>query len=119
MSDDVDLGAPWTGSWGPDDPDANFKAEVAAYSRADPRPTLEGLSARTGVPVAALARYALVKWGAEGSEALLALGPGTVTRLADAIDAAEATGTDAARLEAYAVVRDLVGWLRAGLDQPG
>ena len=116
MSDLV-AGDPWQGSWEPDDPDANFKADVAAVTRADPRPAFEGLSARTGVPVPALVRYALVRWGAEGSEALLALGPRTVARLGAAIDAAEAAGTDAARLEAYAVVRDLVAWLRAGLEE--
>jgi hypothetical protein len=110
-------GRRWDGTWDPDDPDANLKADVAALSRADPSPAFEGLSARTGVPVEALVRYALVRWGAEGAEALLALGPRTVARLGATIDAAEAAGTDAARLEAYAVLRDVVAWLRAGLDE--
>ena len=109
------LGEPWAGAWGDDDPDANFKAEVAAYSRIDPSPTLEGLSARTGIPVPALVRYILVKWGAEGSEALLALGPRTVERLWQAIARAEEAGTDEARLQAYAVLRDMISWLRAPL----
>ena len=36
---------PWTGPWPDDDPDANFKAEVALYSLVDPLTTIEGLSA--------------------------------------------------------------------------
>ena len=35
---------PWTGPWPDDDPDANFKAEVALYSLVDPLTTIEGLS---------------------------------------------------------------------------
>jgi hypothetical protein len=111
---------PWKGEWADDDPDANFKREVVESTRADPVPTLEQLSASTGVPVRALARYALVKWAAEGSETLLALGPRTVQRLWAAVEAAEAEGTAAARLEAYETLRALLSWLRAPLvpDEP-
>ena len=107
---------PYRGTWADDDPDANFKREVAEYSRADPLETLQALSARTGIPVAALARYALVKWAAEGSEALLALGPQTVLRMWRVIEEGEAAGTDEARLAAYETLREMVSWLRAPLD---
>src|SRR5438874_1813309 len=71
---DMDM-VPYRDSWTAEDPHANFKAEVAAYTAADPLPTLERLSAETGIPVPCLARYVLVKWTASGAEALLAMGP--------------------------------------------
>ena len=109
----------YVGPWDADDPDANFKREVAEYTRVDPLETLTALSAGTGIPVGALVRYVLVKWAAEGSEALLALGPRTVERLWGVVAEAEATGTDEARLAAYDVLRQMVSWLRAPLDQGG
>ena len=60
---------PYRDTWPPDDPHANFKAEVANYTTADPLPTLQRLSAGTGIPVECLIRYVLVKWAASGSEA--------------------------------------------------
>ncbi len=107
---------PYTGTWAPDDPDANFKAAVAEYTRLDPLPTFERLSANTGIPVGALVRYALVRWAAEGSEALLALGPRLVERLADVVRAAEEDGTDEARLAAYDTLRQMISWLRVPLE---
>lgn len=107
----------YTGTWPADDPDANFKREVAELTRGDPLTTLETLSANTGVPVGALARYALVKWTAEGSEALLALGPRTVQRMLAQVERAEAAGTDEARLAAYDVLAQMVRWLAAPLDE--
>lgn len=107
---------PYTGTWDDDDPHANFKREVAEYSRADPLPTFEQLAADTGVAVGALLRYALVKWAAEGSEALLALGPRTVERLWEVVDRAEQQGTDSARLAAYDTLRQMLSWLRAPLS---
>jgi hypothetical protein len=106
----------YEGPWPDDDPDANFKAEVAEYTRNDPLVTLHGLSERTGVPLGALARYALVKWTAEGSEALLAVGPRTVERMWTVVTEAEKAGTDAARLAAYDALRQILAWLRAPLD---
>lgn len=103
-------------TWEPDDPHANFKAEVAAYTAADPTPTLEGLSAATGIPVPALVRYVLVKWAASGSEALLAMTPFAVRQMREHVARAEAAGTDAARLEAYAALRDMLRWLESGPD---
>lgn len=109
---------PYEGSWEDDDPDANFKREVAEYTRADPLETLTSLAVKTGVPVGSLVQYILVKWAAEGSEALLALGPRTVERLWAVMAEAEDTGTDEARLAAYDVVRQMVDWLRAPLAEP-
>jgi hypothetical protein len=102
--------------WADDDPYANLKADVAAYGHLDPLATLHGLAASSGVPVGALARYVLARWAAGGNEALLELGTSGVDHLARAVAAAEAAGTDAARLTAYGTVREVVGWLRAGLD---
>lgn len=108
----------YRGTWEADDPDANFKREVAECTLADPLETLTTLSVCTGIPVGALARYVLVKWAAEGSEALLALGPRTVERLWSVIADAEAADTDVARLEAFDVVAQMVSWLRAPLVEP-
>jgi hypothetical protein len=116
VDDDVVRPQPYTGTWAEDDPDANFKAEVVEYTRLDPMPTLRRLSANTGVPLDALVRFALVKWTAEGSEALLVLGTRTVRRLGEIVDRAEAQDTDEARLAAYAQLRGLIGWLRAPLE---
>lgn len=109
----------YIGPWDPDDPHANFKRAVAEYTRADPLETLAGLSAATGVPVGAIARYALVRWAAEGSEALLALGPRTVQRLWDVVGEAEDADTDDARLAAYDTLRQLISWLHASLAEQG
>jgi hypothetical protein len=102
----------------PDDPFAGLKADVAAHAHLDPLETLQGLSQASGIPVGALVRYVLTRWAAGGSEALLELGAGGVDHLWRTVEAAEAEGTDAARLEGWAAVRDLVAWLRAGLDEP-
>lgn len=109
----------WAGPWPPDDRDANFKAEVAAYGRLDPLHTLRGLAAGTGIPVGALARYVLARFATTGSEGLLHLGGATVERMWATTEAAEAAGTDEARLEAYRALRAMVSWLRVPLDAPG
>ena len=107
----------YEGPWADDDPDANFKREVAERTRLDPLPTLETLARNTGIPVGALVRYALVRWASEGSEALLATGPPTIERMWAHIAAAEEAGTDQARLEAYEALRQMVSWLRAPLEE--
>jgi Family of unknown function (DUF6027) len=106
----------YTGPFNDDDPDANFKAQVAEYTRNDPLPTFETLSRNTGIPVGALVRYVLVRWAAEGSEALLALGPRLPERLWDVVTAAEEEGTDEARLRAYDQLRQMISWLRVPLN---
>jgi Family of unknown function (DUF6027) len=111
----VDL-QPYTGSWPDDDPDANFKREVAEYTRNDPLPTLRQLAATTGIPLDALVRYVLVKWTSEGSEALLAMGPRMIQRLNAVCDRAEAENTIEARLRAYDQLRQMLAWLNLPLE---
>lgn len=110
---------PWTGPWAADDPDANFKADVAVYANVDPLETLRSLSANIGVPVGALAHYVLARWATEGAGGLLELGPRMVERLWAAFEAGESAGTDEARLAAYDTVRQMVGWLRTPLVAEG
>jgi hypothetical protein len=106
---------PWTGPWPDDDPDANFKAEVALYAPVDPLATITRLSESTGVPVGALCRYVLARWASGGSAGLLELGPSMVHRLWGVCEAADADGSDAARLRAYDQLRAMVSWLRLPL----
>jgi dihydrofolate synthase/folylpolyglutamate synthase len=94
-----------------DDPHANFKAEVACYSSADPSPTLENLSRLTGVPLDRLIRYVLVKYAASNSDALLSMDPVVFRQMRDQIRRAEADGSDAAKLHAYEALKQIVSWL--------
>lgn len=105
----------WTGPWEADDPDANFKTDVALYAKVDPLTTLRGLSRSTGIPVGALARYVLAKYATSGSGGLLELGPVMVHRLWEPIERAERIATPAARDEAYQALRAMVEWLRVPL----
>lgn len=105
----------WDGPWAPDDPDANFKTDVATYGRLDPLATLTTLAANLDVPVGALVRYVLARWASAGSESLLHAGPSVVERMWDACEDAERAGSDAARLAAYETLRQMVGWLRVPL----
>ena len=109
----------WAGPWPDDDPDANFKSDVALYANVDPLATISGLSANLDVPVGAICRYVLAKWATGGSGGLLELGPTMTRRLAAVCDEAESVGTDAARLDAYAQLRQMVQWLSLPLDDPG
>ena len=45
----VELGG-WTGPWDTDDPDANFKADVALYSHVDPMATIGPFAAAMKSP---------------------------------------------------------------------
>jgi hypothetical protein len=108
----------WEGPWADDDPDANFKRDVALYSKLDPLGTLQRLGTNIDVPVGALARYVLAKFATSGSGALLELGPQAINKLASFVDEAEATGTDDARLAAYDALRQFIEWLRYPLDHP-
>jgi hypothetical protein len=101
-------------TWPPGDPHANFKAEVANYTTADPLPTIERLSAGTGIPVECLIRYVLVKWAASGSEAMLAMGPIVFEQMRSLIDRAESAATDAARLQTYDALKQIIAWLSSG-----
>ena len=108
----------WDGPWPADDPDANFKADVALYGKLDPLVTLEGLSRNLDIPLGALVRYVLAKFATSGSGAALELGPSVVQQLAKFVDEAEAADTDEARLAAYDGLRQIVSWLRLPYDQP-
>jgi hypothetical protein len=110
---------PWTGPWPADDPDANFKADVALYSLTDPLETIRGLSQNLGVPIGALCRYVLAKWASGGSGGLLELGPTMARRLDELCQDAEAAGTDEARIAAYEQLRAIIGWLNLPLQDPG
>jgi hypothetical protein len=106
----VDL-KPYRDRWPSDDPYANFKAEVACYTAADPLPTLENLSALTGIPVDCLVRYVLVKYAASGSEALMAMGPIVFQQMRDHVTRAEQEGSDEAKLKAYTALKEMIAWL--------
>ncbi|MGH8994396.1 MAG: DUF6027 family protein [Acidimicrobiia bacterium] len=108
----------WTGPWPDDDPDANFKTDVALYASADPLATIRILSDGTGVPLGAIVHYVLARWASEASAGLLEIGPTMVRRLDAVAEAAEASGTDEARLAAYHQLRQMLTWLRLGLDDP-
>lgn len=108
----------WDGTWADDDPDANFKADVALYNLLDPLATIGPLAGATGIPVGALVRYVLARWASAGSESLLSAGPSVIGRMWDAFVEAEEAGTAEARLATYEVVRQMVAWLRSPLEQP-
>lgn len=109
----------WRGPWTDDDPDANFKADVALYANVDPMATIRRLGASINVPEGALVHYVLAKWASAGSGGLLELGPTMVHRLWAPIEEAERTGTDQARLAAYEQLRGLISWLRIPLTEEG
>ena len=106
----------WSGPWTDDDPDANFKADVALYTMLDPLTTIEALSRSTGIPVGALVRYVLARWASAGAESLLSAGPSVIERMWATICDAEETSTPDARLAAYDVLRQMVAWLRSPLE---
>jgi hypothetical protein len=110
---------PYRDSWPADDPHANFKAEVAGYTSADPLPTLENLSRGTGIPVECLIRYVLVKYAASGADALLTMQPIALRQMADHVAAAELEDSDEARLRAYRALKSMIAWLALGEVQVG
>lgn len=109
---------PYTGPWPDDDPDANFKADIALYANVDPLTTIENLSRAIDVPVGAIVRYVLAKWATGGSGGLLELGPTMANRLGAVCDRADAADSDAARLAAYAELREMIRWLQYPLEHP-
>jgi hypothetical protein len=113
----VDL-VPWTGPWREDDPDANFKRDIALYALVDPLATVSNLATAVDVPVGAIVWYVLAKWASAGSGGLLELGPSVIHRLWEPIERAEAAGTDEARLAAYEQLRQMLSWLRLPLTDP-
>jgi len=109
----------WNGPWDPDDPDANFKADVALYSHVDPMATISQLASAMDIPEGAVVHYVLAKWASAGSGGLLELGPSMVHRLWAPLERAETIDTDAARLEAYEQLRQMISWLRLPLVGDG
>jgi hypothetical protein len=105
----------WTGPWPDDDPDANFKAEIALYANTDPMATIDTLAANVNIPAGAIVRYVLARWASGGSGGILELGPSMINRLVAVCDEAEAIDTDAARLAAYDQLRQMVQWLQLPL----
>lgn len=93
------------------DPDANFKEDVALYSRIDPMPTLEGMSRNLGLPVGVIARYVLVKWATSGSEGVMELGPRVLKQMAEIVAEAEESGEVGAKMAAYEKLSNMVSWL--------
>src|SRR3989304_3718639 len=96
MDDSIRL-QPYEGAWPPEDPDAGFRRMVAEYSRIDPLPTLEVLSRNKQIPLGALARFILARYGTSGSDALLEIGPRVVRQMGEIVREAEAAGSDDAR----------------------
>lgn len=80
-----------------------FAKQVAAARMQDPMGTFANLSAATGVPVDDLVHYALVRWAAAGSEALMAIQPQVLLQL-----------IEARRREDWEAVGGLIDWLAAG-----
>jgi len=105
----------WDGPWQRADPDANFKADVALYSHVDPMATISRLAEALNMPEGAVVHYVLAKWASAGSGGLLELGPTMVHRLWAPVEEAEERSTDAARLEAYDQLRQMISWLRLPL----
>ena len=101
--------------WDETDRDANFKQEVASYTREDPTPTIERMSRNLGIPVGAIVRYILVKWAASGSAGLLEIGPGVAGQMAEIVANAESIGTDQERLTAYRKLSGIISWLTVPL----
>ena len=108
----------WSGPWDANDPDANFKEEVAAYGLLEPLDTVNSLSGSLDIPVGALVRYVLAKWATGGSEGMLHVGGTTVQRMHNACQVAEEKGTSEARLAAYEELRQIVSWLHLPIEDP-
>ena len=108
----------YTTHFSQDDKDANFKHDVATYSKLDPMPPLDRMSRNLDIPVGALVRYVLARWTTSGSDALLEVGPLVVRQMWDLIKQAEEEGTEEARLKAYDGLRQMVAWLTIPLDDP-
>jgi hypothetical protein len=58
-----------------------------------------------------------VKYGAAAADALLTMTPIVLQQMEQHVERAEAAGIEAARLEAYAALRQMIVWLRAGAGQ--
>ncbi len=77
-----------------------FADQVSAAKQQDPMPTFANLAAATGVAVDDLVHYALVRWAASGSEALMAVEPLALRQL-----------IEARQREDWEAVAGIVDWL--------
>jgi hypothetical protein len=91
-----------------DDADRNFREAVRLSRLLDPLPTLEALAANTGLEVADVVHHALVRYAADGAEALLSFEPWSLRQL-----------IAARRAEDWERVGALIDWLAAGLESSG
>lgn len=89
------------------DPDGHFRRAIAESKALDPMQTLRTLAANVDVPVDDVVHYALSRWAAAGSEALMSGPPEVLLRLRAAADAGD--------LDA---VRGIVDFLMAGWETP-
>lgn len=104
-------------TWEANDQHANFKAEMAAYSRVDPMISIDRMSLATNISVGSLTNYILSKWAVSGSEGLLEIGPRVVNQMNNVIEKAETIDDDLARLHAYYVLSDIISWLNYPLSK--
>ena len=88
-----------------EDPDRNFQEAVALSRLVDPMPTLEALARNTRLEVADVVHHALVRYAADGAEALLSLEPRSLRELIAARRAGD-----------WTKVAAIIDWLEAGLD---
>lgn len=89
------------------DPDGRFRREIAASRCLDPMSTLRALAASLNVPVDDVVHYALSRWAAAGSEALLSGPPEVFLQLKDAAAAGD-----------LGAVQGIVDFLMAGWETP-
>lgn len=87
------------------DPGGRFRAEIAASLLEDPMPTFRTLAGHLGVPVEHVVHYALRRWAAAGSEALLSGPPAVLVELGEAAEAGD-----------LGKVRAIASFLLAGAD---
>lgn len=90
-----------------EDPDRNFREAVALSRLVDPMPTLEALARNTRLEVEDVVHHALVRYAADGAEALLSFEPRSLREL-----------IEARRSGDWDKVGAIVDWLEAGLDSP-
>jgi hypothetical protein len=89
----------------PDDPDQNFRDDVARSLQVDPKPTLENLARSTRLTYDEVAHYALVRYASSGAEALLAVDSIALRQLIEARKSGD-----------WAKVGAIIDWLEAGLN---
>jgi hypothetical protein len=90
-----------------EDSDRNFREAVALSRLVDPLPTLEALARNTQTSLDDVVHHALVRYAADGAEALLSFEPWSLRQLIAARRAGD-----------WEKVAALIDWLAAGLESP-